>query len=73
MPTVEEFLKFLNERCRTFEMLSGNKMKQEIMTQASTIKKGGKQLALALTAQVCSICKEGHPIYNCTEFLKKTV
>jgi len=46
-------------------------MKQEVVTHAS--KKGGKQIALALTAQVCPICKESHPIYNCAEFLKKTV
>jgi len=44
MPTVEEFLKFLNERCRTLETLSGSKMKQEAMTHAS--KKSGKQIAL---------------------------
>jgi len=48
-------------------------MKQKVTTQASTSKKGRKQVALALTAQLCSICKECHPIYNCVEFLKKTV
>jgi len=69
IPTVEEFLKFLNKRSRTFEMLGSNKMKQEVMRHAG--KKGGRQIALSLTAQVCPICKESHPIYNCAEFLKK--
>jgi len=73
MPTVEEFLKFLNKKCRIFEMSSGSKMKQEVTTQANASKKGGKQVALALTTQVCPISKECHPIYNCAEFLKKTV
>lgn len=52
MPTVEEFLKFLNERCRTFEMLEGNKVKQEVMSQPSTSKKNDKRVTLAATSQV---------------------
>ena len=51
IPTVEEFLKVLQERCRTFEMLNG-KVKQKPTTQASTNKKSEKRVALAITSHV---------------------
>jgi len=68
---IEDFLKFLKERSRTFEMLESNKAKQEAMTPAR--KKNEKQVALAITSQTFSVCKGNHCIYNCAEFLKKSV
>jgi len=58
MPTIENFLKFLKERRRTFEMLESNKAKQEAMLPAR--KKNEKRVALATTSQTCSICKDNH-------------
>ncbi|KYN22286.1 hypothetical protein ALC57_05322 [Trachymyrmex cornetzi] len=73
MPTVEEFLKFLQEICRTFEMLNSGKVKQEPTTQDNTSKKVEKRVALAVTTQACPICQEKHHISNCEEFLKRSV
>ncbi|KYQ51351.1 hypothetical protein ALC60_09516 [Trachymyrmex zeteki] len=73
MPTVEEFLKFLQERCRTFEMLNSGKVKQEPTTQASISKKKEKRVALAVITSACPLCQEKHHIYNCEEFLKRSV
>ena len=70
MPSVEEFLKFLNERCCIFEMLEINKVKQEATQPASASKKTDRRVTLIVTSQTCPVCKSNHYIYNCTVFLK---
>ncbi|XP_011858659.1 PREDICTED: uncharacterized protein LOC105556188 [Vollenhovia emeryi] len=71
MPTVEEFLKFLSERCRTLEMLDNNKAKPDVGSKGNTNKKVDKRvIAAAVTSQGCSLCKESHRLYDCAEFLK---
>jgi len=69
MPTTEEFLKFLKERCRTLEMLDSCRGKSE-PTVKGNIKKSNKRVTLASTSQICVVCKESHNIFNCSEFLK---
>lgn len=72
MPTVEEFLKFLNERCRTLEMLDNSKEKSETIETIpkGNVKKNGKRVTLAATSQVYSKCKESQCLFNCSDFLK---
>ncbi|KMQ84915.1 hypothetical protein RF55_16893 [Lasius niger] len=50
MPTMEEFLKFLKERCRTLEMLDSCRGKSET-TVKGNIKKSDKRVMLASTQQ----------------------
>lgn len=70
MPTTEEFLDFLTERCRTLEMLDSSKNKLETVSKGN-VKKNDKRITLATTSQVCLICKESHFLY-CSEFLKQS-
>jgi len=73
MPTTEEFLKFLGERCRTLEMLDSNINRRGAILKSQTDKKSEKRVALAATSQICAICRESHCLFNCSEFLKLSV
>lgn len=71
MPTIEEFFQFLSERCRTWEMVDNSKVKQETASKGGTKKGVDKRItAAATTSQVCDLCKEGHRLYECKQFLK---
>lgn len=67
VPTMEEFLKFVNERCRTLEILE---LQRKIRCHNKGKYKKKRQARNAATAQVCMVCKESHSIFNCPEFLK---
>jgi len=71
MPTTEEFLDFLSERCRTLEMLDSSKNRSKIMLK-SNVKRNDKRITLATISQVCLVCKESHCLFNCPEFLKQS-
>lgn len=73
MPTIDEFLKFLNERCRTLEMLDTNSNRRESVPKFNVNKKIDKRVALATMSHACSMCKESHSLFNCSEFLKLSV
>lgn len=68
MPMMDQFLEFLQERCRTMEMLDQGKHKTETVNKGY-VKRGDKRVALAATAQVCAMCKGTHYLYGCPEFL----
>ncbi|XP_071640848.1 uncharacterized protein [Temnothorax longispinosus] len=72
MPTTEDFLKFLNERCRTLEMLDSGQGqgKHETTQKKDVAKKSDKRVTLASTSQSCPICKGNHQVYNCSDLLK---
>ncbi|XP_011858074.1 PREDICTED: uncharacterized protein LOC105555659 [Vollenhovia emeryi] len=73
MPKIEEFLKFLTERCHTLRVLNQNKGKQASSEKPTTQKKGEKKVSLTTTPASCKICKGSHPIYKCEELLKQSV
>ncbi|XP_024877872.1 uncharacterized protein LOC112458464, partial [Temnothorax curvispinosus] len=72
MPKIEEFLKFLTERCHTLRVLNQNKGKQTSSEKPATQKKSEKKVSLTTTTARCKICKGGHPIYKCEELLKQS-
>ncbi|XP_071574579.1 uncharacterized protein [Temnothorax nylanderi] len=69
MPRIEEFLKFLTDRCNTLRVLNQGKEKAAT-TKSSEKKKSDKRVTLAVTAQECKYCKRTHSIYKC-EVLQK--
>ncbi|XP_011684756.1 PREDICTED: uncharacterized protein LOC105448094 [Wasmannia auropunctata] len=73
MPKMKEFLKFLNERCRTLEMLDSNINRRESVAKNNTSKRIDKKVALATTSHTCPVCKESHYLFSCSEFLKLSI
>lgn len=74
MPTSEEFLHFLSERCRTLEIVDNHKHKQETVSKGGMSKKADKRITVAAsTSQACDLCKEGHRLYECKQFLNLSV
>jgi len=65
---MEEFLQFLSEKCRTWQMLD-NRGKEESHLKGNATKRGEKRIALASTSHTCSMCKEAHCLFGCPEFL----
>ncbi|XP_067208487.1 uncharacterized protein [Linepithema humile] len=72
MPTMEELLNYLGERCSTLEMLDKGKLKQELYKQATQKNIGSeKRVALVATsAEKCAFYEGDHFLYKCEEFLK---
>lgn len=59
-PTLEEFLTFLSERCRTLEMIDKNKGKLDAL-KVSVQKKPERRVTLASTSsEGCMMCSKGH-------------
>ncbi|XP_034935131.1 uncharacterized protein [Chelonus insularis] len=70
MPKLDEFIKFLNERCQTLRVLNQNK------TAASSTKpsqhkdhKHERKVTLSSTTQVCKFCNGTHPFFKCEALL----
>jgi len=75
MPTLENFVKFLTDRCHTLRMLQQSKAKTANSKQSQKLKKKNekkneKKISLAATAQVCKYCKGNHSVNWCEEFTK---
>ncbi|KAK2578328.1 hypothetical protein KPH14_012629 [Odynerus spinipes] len=69
--TLEEFLTFLSERCRTFEMIDKGKNRQDISKPPVVKKQERRVVAVAsASARECISCSEGHGVYQCPKFLK---
>jgi len=69
MPTMEEFLQFLSEKCRTWQMLD-NRGKEEFHLKSNVAKRNEKRIALASTSYTCSMCRGTHSLFGCPEFLR---
>ncbi|XP_018375981.1 PREDICTED: uncharacterized protein LOC108769466 [Trachymyrmex cornetzi] len=75
MPTLTEFLKFLNDRCHIIRVLkqgktkvvSNGKQQQKIETKKE---KGEKRVTLSTIRVNCRYCNNDHPTYKCEELLK---
>ncbi|XP_018371208.1 PREDICTED: uncharacterized protein LOC108766423 [Trachymyrmex cornetzi] len=75
MPTLTEFLKFLNDRCHIIRVLeqgktkvvSNGKQQQKIETKKE---KGEKRVTLSTIRVNCRYCNDDHPTYKCEELLK---
>ena len=59
MPKLENFVKFITERCHTLRMINQGRM---IKSKQSTIqdKKNNKKVVLTTTSIQCKICNGGH-------------
>ncbi|XP_011859671.1 PREDICTED: uncharacterized protein LOC105557115 [Vollenhovia emeryi] len=71
--TLEDYLTFLNERCRTLELLDKGKGKRDTSKPATSKKHGNAVSLAATTQQRCSICTESHMVYKCPQFLQLAV
>ncbi|XP_029664596.1 uncharacterized protein LOC115236347 [Formica exsecta] len=67
MPTMEEFLKFLTDRCNTLRVLNQGKTKQPT-SKTTSQKKPDKKIFL--TSSECKFCKGSHSIYRCEKLQK---
>lgn len=66
MPTLEEFLDFLNCKCQTLDITNRN------TSEPKPFKKPDKKFALTATtsSHSCNYCNKSHLIYYCEDFLK---
>lgn len=69
MPTMEEFLKFVTDRCNTLRVLNQGKVKPAT-SKPTEKKKTEKKVILTTTTQECKFCKGSHSIYKCEELQK---
>ncbi|XP_043483450.1 uncharacterized protein LOC122511942 [Leptopilina heterotoma] len=76
MPTVEEFLTFVERKSSTLELVEANNPKQETLKQPSSKvpfeRKERRVTTAASTKGECPMCKSKHAIYQCPEFLALT-
>ncbi|XP_011858749.1 PREDICTED: uncharacterized protein LOC105556275 [Vollenhovia emeryi] len=72
MPILEEFLKFLTERCHSLRMLKQNK-ERVTNTKTPVVKKEGRKVSLTTTSGNCNIYEGNHAAYKCEELLKASV
>lgn len=73
-PTLEEFLTFLSEHCRTLEMIDKEKGKPDPIAKIPQTKKLEKKVSLASAFQEsCPVCNEKHMIWKCPTFLRLSV
>lgn len=71
MPTMEEFLKFLTERCHTLRVLNQDKVKQNSKEKSISKIKKERKVSLTTTALRCKICNGSHAVYKCEELLAR--
>lgn len=71
MPRLDEFIKFLTERCHMLRVLNNSKEKPTAQKPQQQ-KRNEKKVSLALTSSSCRICNGDHPVYKCDELLKTT-
>ncbi|XP_015522735.2 uncharacterized protein LOC107226434 [Neodiprion lecontei] len=67
--TFEEYLTFLNERCRTLEMIDRGKIKHEAPKPATSKKQGSSVSLATVSQQNCAICNSPHAVFKCSQFL----
>lgn len=66
LPTIEELLQFIAEKCSTLETLEVHKT--ETRTRAAPDVRQRTNTCVAVTQQACPICKQSHQIYYCETF-----
>lgn len=73
LPTMTEFIDFLNKRCSILEtLLSSNKLKDIAMSDAKSQRKSVALTTQALADKTCPSCKNRHWLYACPAFQKLT-
>lgn len=75
LPTLEEFLKFLADKCHMLEMIDRDKNRSNDSKPTNNhAKKSENRVALATTVQyACWFCKGAHSIFFCSKLLKLPV
>lgn len=66
MPTLNELISFLEDKCQTLEMMD----KVRVTDGKSVHKKIEKSSSFTTTARLCEFCKKEHFIYGCQDLLK---
>lgn len=66
LPTLDELLQFIAEKCTTLETLDAHK--SENKNNAVSNDRRRTNVNVAVTQTSCSFCKQSHLIYNCTAF-----
>ncbi|XP_043286901.1 uncharacterized protein [Venturia canescens] len=71
--TLEQFLTFLTDKCRTIEMIDRGKNKTET-ARPSASKKPANSVSVTTTQQQnCPVCNNAHGIFKCPDFLQMSV
>jgi len=68
LPSLEDLMKFLENRSPSFELIEKCKIKQELVKGAKVSKKE-RAVSLVTTERACELCNENHKIYQCQSFL----
>lgn len=68
LPSLEDLMKFLENRSQSFELIEKCKIKQELVKGAKVSKKE-RAVSLVTTERACELCNENHKIYQCQSFL----
>lgn len=66
--TLEDYLTFLNERCRTLELFDKGKGKRDILKPSISRKQSNSISLASTTRQSCSICTESHTYVQVRSF-----
>ncbi|XP_011858076.1 PREDICTED: uncharacterized protein LOC105555661 [Vollenhovia emeryi] len=69
MPKLEDFVKFITERCHTLRMINQAKP-AKLKQSAIPDKKAKKGVVLTSTPAQCKICSGEHQAFRCDEFIK---
>lgn len=77
MPSVNEFIDFLHQRCMLLEAIYKNKTdksKQLDLPKTQYTKRNfGNSSAFIATTEICELCKDNHQIYVCKKFLNMPI
>ncbi|XP_011859294.1 PREDICTED: uncharacterized protein LOC105556792 [Vollenhovia emeryi] len=74
LPTFEELMRFLNQRCRTIEMTSRQSKTVGSASQEKAAHHRSTTAHVATTKNACGFChQENHAVYKCKDFLALNV
>lgn len=71
MPKLEEFIKFITERCHTLRRIQPNTVKPKHATTQE--RKSTKKIVMAVTPSNCRICNGDHQTYGCEVLMNLSV
>ncbi|XP_018370063.1 PREDICTED: uncharacterized protein LOC108765716 [Trachymyrmex cornetzi] len=70
LPTMKEFIDFLNKRCSILETLLPNQLKDTSSANTKSHKKSVSLTAQSPVEKQCPLCKNSHWLYACPSFRK---
>ncbi|XP_018310126.1 uncharacterized protein [Mycetomoellerius zeteki] len=70
LPSMKEFIDFLNKRCSILETLLSNQLKDTSSANTKSQKKSVSLTAQSSVEKQCPLCKNSHWLYACPSFRK---